>query len=71
MFKKEVGCLFLLSYLELVNDSEWGDSYFAQPKPKSNQVSFLSEFRNLNKKLKGKPYPMPKNNEMLLKLEFF
>ena len=26
---------------------------------------------NLNKKLKQKPYPMPKTNEMLLKLEGF
>ena len=30
---------------------------------------FLSDFRNLNKQLKCKTYPMPKINEMLLKLE--
>ena len=45
--------------------------YFAQPKPKSNQVCFLSKFRNLNKKLKRKPYPMPKINEMLFKVQGF
>ena len=41
------------------------------PTHKSNWVRFISDFRNLNKQLKQKPYPMPKNNEMLLKLEGF
>ena len=36
---------------------------------KTNKVHFLSDFRNLNKKLKYEPYPMPNINEMLLKLE--
>ena len=53
------------------NDSEWGAPYFNKPKPKSNQVHFLSDFMNLNKKLKRKPYPMPKINDILLKLEGF
>ena len=61
MFKKEVEYLVLLGVLEVANDSEWGDSYFAQPKPKSNQVRFLSDFRNPNKLFK-KLYPMPKTN---------
>ena len=60
-----------LVVLEVAHDSEWGAPYFAQPKPKPNQVRFISEFRNLNKQLKRKPYPMPKINEMLLKLEVF
>ena len=34
-------------------------------------VRFLSGFRNLNKQLKRKPYPMPKINEILLKLKGF
>ena len=34
-------------------------------------MSFLSDFRNLNKKLKQKPYPFPKINEMLLELDGF
>ena len=72
MFKKQVGILVLVGVvLEVENDSEWLAPYFAQPKPKSNQVQFLSEFRNINKQLKRKPYPMPKVNEMLLKLEGF
>ena len=28
--------LFLLGFLEVVNDSEWGSPYFTQTKPKSN-----------------------------------
>ena len=67
MFKKEVESLVLLGVLEVENDSEWGAPYFAQPKNKSNRVRFLSDFRNLNKQLKRKPYPMPKINEMVLK----
>ena len=49
MSKKEVGNLALLGFLEVANDSEQGDPSFAQPKPKSNWVRFLSDFRNLNK----------------------
>ena len=41
MFKQEV--------LKVENDSEWGAPSFAQPKPKSNQVSLISDSRNLNK----------------------
>ena len=71
MFKKKVECLLLLGFLRVENDSEWGSPSFSQPKPKSNLVSFLSDFINLNKQLKRKPYPMPKINENLLKLEGF
>ena len=71
MFKKEVEFIVLLGFLKVENDSEWVSPSFAQPKPKLNRVCFLSNFRNLNKQLKRKPYPMPKINEMLLKLEGF
>ena len=71
MFKKEVEHLVLLGLLEAANDSEWGSLSFDQPKPKSNHVRFLSDSRNLNTQLKQKSYPMPKINEMLLKLEGF
>ena len=50
-FKKEVERLVILGVLALANNSERGSPYFAQPKSKTNQVSFLSDFRNLNKKL--------------------
>ena len=71
MFKQEVEHLVVLGVLELANDSEWLAPSFVKPKPKSNQVHFLIEFRNLNKQLNKKEYPMPKINEMLLKLECF
>ena len=71
MFNKEVERLVLLGVLGIENDSEWGAPSFAKPKTKSNRVRFLSDFRNLNKKLKQKPYPMPNITEMLLELEDF
>ena len=71
MFKKKVGHIVLSKFLEVANDAESGAPSFAQRKPKSNWVRFLSDFWNLNKQLKQKPYPMPKINEMVLKLEVF
>ena len=61
----------ILEVLEEANDSEWGAPSFAQPKSKTNHVRFLSDFRKLNRKLKHKPYPMPKIREILLNLEVF
>ena len=66
MFKKEVERLVLLGVIELANYSEWGAPSFAQSKPKSNQLHFISDLRNLNKQLKRKLYPMLKLNKMLL-----
>ena len=71
MLKKWIERLVRLGVFEVANDSEWRASYFAQPKPKSNRVHFLNEFRNINKQLKQKPYRTPKLIEMLLKLEGF
>ena len=71
MFRKEVKILVKLGVLKEANDSEWGAPSFAQPKPKTNCVRFLSDFRNLNMQFKRKPYPMPKIREMLLNLDGF
>ena len=71
MSKQEVGNLVVKWVLELANNSEWVSPTFVKPKPKLNQLHFLSEFRNLNKQLKQKQYPIPKIIEMLLKLECF
>ena len=49
MFKRDVECLVLLGFLKVVNDSEWGAPSFMQPRPKSNLVCLLSDFRDLNK----------------------
>ena len=71
IFKKEVERLVLIGFLEVANNSEWGTPSFSQHKPKSNQLRFLSDYSNLNKQLKQKPYLIPKLNEILLRLEFF
>ena len=68
MFEKDLESFILPGVLEKSNDSKWGDPYLTRPKPKTNRVHYLSEFRNLNKQLKRKTYPMPGINEMLLKL---
>ena len=61
----------ILGVIKVANYKKLGAPSFAQPKPKSNRVRFLSEFSNLNEQLKRKSYPMPKINELLLKLEGF
>ena len=71
MPQKEVNRFVILGVLEEENDSEWGAPFFAQSKAKTNSIRFLSDFRNLIRKLKHKPYPMPKISEMLLELEGF
>ena len=71
VIKKEVDSLVLQWVIEVENDSEWGAPSFAQRKTKSNHVRFSSDFRNINKQLKRKPYPTPKIIEMLFKLEGF
>ena len=56
---------------EEANDSEWGSPSLTQQKAKTNCVIFLSDFWNLNRQLKRKPYFKPKIHEMLLNLEGF
>ena len=50
--------------------SEWGAPTFIIPK-KNNTVRIISNFRELNKRIKRKPYPIPKIQDLLLKLEGF
>ena len=56
---------------EEANGPEWRAPSFAQPKSNTNQIIFLSDFLNLNRKLKRMPYPMPKIQEVLLNLKGF
>ena len=60
MFRKEVNRLVLLGLIVEANESEWGAPSFAQPNTKTDCIRFLSEFHNLNRQLKRKPYPMKK-----------
>ena len=71
MFRKEVDILVLLGVIRETNDSQLGATSFAQLKTKTDHIRFLSSFWNLNRKLKRKPYPMPKIREIILNLEGF
>jgi hypothetical protein len=68
--QKEVKRLVKLGVLRKINRSEWGSPSFIIPK-KKKQVRFVSDFRELNKRLIRRPYPIPKIQDLLLKLEGF
>ena len=56
--------------LRKINRSEWAAPTFLIPK-KDRSVQFISDFRELNNHIKQKPYPIPKIQDLLLKLEGF
>ena len=66
IFRKEVNILVLLGLVVEANDSEWVATSFAQTNTKTDRIRLLSDFHNLNRQLKRKPYPVPKIREMLL-----
>ena len=68
--RREVERLVAIGVLEECNDSEWGAPTFIIPK-KDGRIRFISDFRKLNQYLKRKPYPIPKIQDMLLKLKGF
>ena len=68
--KLEIERLCKIGVLKRVNNSQWGAPSFLIPK-KDGTVRFINDFRELNKQIKRKPYPIPKIQEMLLKLEGF
>jgi hypothetical protein len=68
--RKEVERLCKLGVLKRINHSEWGAPTFIIPK-KDGSVRFISDFRELNKCIKRKPYPIPLIQDILLKLEGF
>ena len=59
-----------IGILRRINDSDWGAPTFCQAK-KNGTICVLSDFRELNKLIKRKPYPIPRIQDMLLKLEGF
>ena len=46
-----------------------GNPIFCTAQTKNNQVFIISDFINLNKKIKYKPYTTPNINEILFKLD--
>jgi len=68
--KKEAERLESIGILKWEGASEWGSPTFIIPK-KSGQVRFLTDFREVNKRLKRKPWPIPKISTVLQELEGF
>ena len=68
--KKEIERLVEIGVLKKVNRSEWAFPSFIQPK-KDKTVRFLNNLIELNKRIVRQPYPLPKIQDMLLKMEGF
>ena len=68
--RKEVERLVKIGVLKRINNSEWAAPTFIIPK-KNGTVRFISDFRELNKRIHRKPFPIPKIQDLLLKLEGF
>ena len=68
--KRQVEQLVKLGVLIRQPTSEWASPTFLTPK-KNGTVRFISDFRELNKLLKRKPWPLPKIVDTLQQLEGF
>jgi transposase InsO family protein len=68
--KKEIERLTQIGVLRKSHDSEWAAPTFIQPK-KTGDVRVLTDFRQLNKYLKRRPFPLPKISDLLQKLQGF
>ena len=69
-FKQELDRLEALKVIKKVNRSQWGAPTFLIPK-KDSTVRFISDFKELNKRILRQPYPIPKIQDLLLRLEGF
>jgi hypothetical protein len=67
---KELNKLCELGVLEFQPTSEWALPSFITPK-KDKIVCFVSDFREVNKRLVMKPFPIPKIITVLQELECF
>ena len=68
--KTEVKRLCEVEELEWQPASEWASPSFIQPK-KNNEVCFLTDFMEVNKRLVRKPFPLLKIITVLQELEGF
>ena len=66
--KTEVNRLVNISVFKLKNTSEWTAPTFIIPK-KNGTLRFISDLKEVNKRIKRKPFPMPKIQDLLLKLD--
>jgi hypothetical protein len=70
MLKVELECLIKLGILKCINWSEWAVPTFIIPK-KDGRTHFTSDFCEINKMINRKLYPIPKIQDLLMKLEGF
>ena len=68
--KQELNLLEALKVIKKVNRSHWGAPTFLIPN-KDSTVSFISDFIEPNKRILRQPYPIPKIQDLLLRLEGF
>ena len=68
--KKEVARLCELGVLKRQPSSEWASPTFIIPK-KEGTVRFISDFREVNKRIVRTPYPIPKISTILQEMEGF
>ena len=68
--KIEINTLVNLGVSKRKNNSRCVAPTFIIPK-NNGTVCFISDFRDFNKVIKRKPYPIPKIQDLLLKLEGF
>eukprot|EP00804_Cyclotella_cryptica_P030421 CCRYP_008508-RA/>CCRYP_008508-RA protein AED:0.37 eAED:0.42 QI:0/0/0/1/0/0/3/0/445 len=68
--KREVQQLYDLGVLKWQDDSEWASPTFIIPK-KDNTVRVVSDFREVNKRIVRKPFPIPKISTVLQEREGF
>ena len=59
-----------IDVLKRKNNSKWEAPFFVIPK-KNGTVCFIFDFREMNKRIKRKPFPIPKIQDLLSKLEAF
>ncbi len=71
VLKRDLQRLCDLGVLELQPLSEWGLPSFITPKPKNNTVQLLSDFREVNKRIVRKPFPLPKISTVFQKIKGF
>ena len=68
-FKQEVERLEKLGVLAKDSDSPWAAPSFGIPKKNQKEMRFLTDFRQLNKRLVQKPFPLPKINQILYEID--
>ena len=68
--KKEIARLCKIGVLKRQPSSVWAAPTFIIPK-KNKQVRFISDFREVNKRIVRNPYPLPKISTVLQEMEGF